>query len=160
MISTGFEVTVYFPFRLAVLPNLHIGKWQLASVVAETRRVVGLELLAQALQFRQQWRVMAANPAYLLRVLQERSGPQALDDDNLTGSFKPVRDEIAAFFEIDDGRRDRWVWLPCQQQIGSYTVRLHIEVVKLELEEFQGIKPLQKTKKTKLRISPNVKRPK
>ena len=134
MTPTGWEVTVRIPMRLHVLPNMRVHRRQLAELIANTRRIVGLELQVQARPFRREWEVMKANPRLRLQVLQVRNGPKLLDDDNCTGSFKPVRDAVATFFGIDDGRRDRWVWLPCEQQRGDYAVRVHLQVVKVEAE--------------------------
>jgi hypothetical protein len=39
-----------------------------------------------------------------------RIAPRALDDDNLQGAFKAVRDEVAAFFGVDDGPRGPIAW--------------------------------------------------
>lgn len=39
-----------------------------------------------------------------------RVAPRALDDDNLAGAFKAVRDEIAAFFGVDDGPKGPIAW--------------------------------------------------
>lgn len=39
-----------------------------------------------------------------------RIAPRMLDDDNLAGAFKSIRDEVAAFFGVDDGPRGPIAW--------------------------------------------------
>jgi hypothetical protein len=39
-----------------------------------------------------------------------RIAPRMLDDDNLRGAFKAIRDEVAAFFGVDDGPKGLIVW--------------------------------------------------
>jgi hypothetical protein len=99
---------------------------------------------------------MKSNPRLRLQVLQVRHGPVKLDDDNCTGSFKPVRDAIATFFGIDDGS-DRWVWLPCAQQLDFYQVRIFIRVVVAPSDFVEKQKRLKLPKKFK--PTPNVRKP-
>lgn len=47
--------------------------------------------------------VRATGPEARLVVTLTRVAPRLLDDDNLRGAFKGVRDEVAAFFGLDDG---------------------------------------------------------
>jgi hypothetical protein len=39
-----------------------------------------------------------------------RIAPRMLDDDNLAGAFKSIRDEVAAFFGVDDGPKGPIAW--------------------------------------------------
>jgi len=39
-----------------------------------------------------------------------RIAPRMLDDDNLQGAFKSIRDEVASFFGVDDGPRGPIAW--------------------------------------------------
>jgi len=39
-----------------------------------------------------------------------RVAPRALDDDNLAGAFKSIRDEIAYFWGVDDGPKGPIAW--------------------------------------------------
>lgn len=39
-----------------------------------------------------------------------RIAPRMLDDDNLAGAFKSIRDEVAAFFGVDDGPKGLIAW--------------------------------------------------
>jgi hypothetical protein len=47
--------------------------------------------------------------AEIVRVLLVRVSPRRLDDDNLRGALKAVRDAVAAWVGIDDGS-PRWEW--------------------------------------------------
>jgi hypothetical protein len=48
-------------------------------------------------------------PPFPVSVQFTRYGIQPLDNDNLTGAFKHVRDEIASFYKVDDGDPG-WKW--------------------------------------------------
>jgi hypothetical protein len=61
------------------------------------------------------------------RVLVTRIGPRTLDDDNLQGSGKAVRDAIAEWLGVDDGDRTRFVCRVAQER-GPYAVRVEILV--------------------------------
>jgi hypothetical protein len=45
-----------------------------------------------------------------------RIAPRALDDDNLAGAFKSIRDEVAAFFGVDDGLMGPIAWHYAQRK--------------------------------------------
>lgn len=60
-----------------------------------------------------------------LVVVITRVGPRRMDDDNLQGACKYVRDAIAAVIGVDDGsRRYTWVY---RQRIGKYAVQVDIK---------------------------------
>jgi hypothetical protein len=54
-----------------------------------------------------------------------RIGPRKLDDDNLAGSGKHVRDAVASCFDRDDA--DTFFAWQYEQQKGDYGVRIRIE---------------------------------
>lgn len=54
-----------------------------------------------------------------------RVGPHRLDDDNLQGACKYVRDQIAVEVGVDDGS-DIYTWV-CRQRVGGYSVVVDIE---------------------------------
>lgn len=54
-----------------------------------------------------------------------RVGPSKLDDDNLQGACKYVRDQIAELVGVDDGK-DFYTWL-YRQRRGEYSVEIEIE---------------------------------
>lgn len=60
-----------------------------------------------------------------LRVTFIRRGPRRLDDDNLAGSFKHLRDGIAAVFGVDDGK-PFWAWV-YRQEKGKHGAEIVIE---------------------------------
>ena len=57
-----------------------------------------------------------------------RISPSAikLDDDNLTASCKAVRDEIATWLKVDDGRADL-VAYSAHQERGPWGLRIEVE---------------------------------
>lgn len=55
-----------------------------------------------------------------------RYGKGQLDDDNLAGSFKHIRDGIADAFGVDD-RDKRYTWVYRQERSKFYGVRIEIE---------------------------------
>ena len=61
-----------------------------------------------------------------LVVTLTRYGKRDLDDDNLAGSFKAIRDEVAKQLGRDDGPKSgiRWQY---EQARGDYAVRIQIE---------------------------------
>lgn len=60
-----------------------------------------------------------------LVVMLERQSRGVLDDDNLRGAFKGVRDEIALWLGIDD-RDPRVRWSYAQQRAKQFAVRIRI----------------------------------
>jgi len=71
-------------------------------------------------------RVPAGRP---LRITLVRIGPRRLDDDNLAGALKHVRDGIADSLEIDDGDETQAVWSVVQENgpAGQYSIYVRIE---------------------------------
>lgn len=59
-----------------------------------------------------------------VRVLLVRRSPRRLDDDNLRGALKAVRDAVAAWVGIDDGS-SRWEWCYDQRK-GPLGVELYL----------------------------------
>ena len=53
--------------------------------------------------------------APLVRVLLVRTGPRKLDDDNLRGALKAVRDGVADWRGVDDGDAS-WEWIYAQER--------------------------------------------
>lgn len=123
---TRFEMQVNIPMYLPSLPNLRQMPLAGAATKKSIRKVVGSYLLAHGLPFRRLWNSMKGNPKFRLQVTLVRAGPQELDDDNNVGAFKPVRDELARFFDLDD-KSKRFAWHYAQSH-GGYEVRLHVEV--------------------------------
>lgn len=57
-----------------------------------------------------------------------RIAPRMLDDDNLVGAFKAIRDEVAAFFGVDDGPNGPIAWRYEQRREApkQYRVEIHL----------------------------------
>lgn len=63
-----------------------------------------------------------------LTVTLTRVGPRLLDDDNLRGSLKAVRDAVARWLEIDDRHRELVAYEYEQRLAGKGRVGVEIEV--------------------------------
>jgi hypothetical protein len=87
---------------------------KLARITSEERGIVGM-LLRTKLE--------RASCANVNRVELHRRGPKLLDDDNLRGSFKAVRDEIAAFLGTHDGPSSA-LKFEYSQDKGEYGIRI------------------------------------
>ena len=76
------------------------------------------------------WAAMRHHPFHGLvppfLVTLTRIGPRRMDDDNVAGGFKSVRDQIAKDLRVDDGDTDL-IGFVCTQQRGPYGVRITIE---------------------------------
>lgn len=55
-----------------------------------------------------------------------RIAPRMLDDDNLAGAFKSIRDEVAAFFGVDDGPKGPIAWRYEQRKGAPKQYAVHI----------------------------------
>jgi hypothetical protein len=55
-----------------------------------------------------------------------RFGKRLLDDDNLAGSFKAIRDEVAACLERDDGPKSGIRWVYSQQTAKEYWIEIEV----------------------------------
>ena len=79
---------------------------------------------AQRYTARSAMRDLTIPPAPLV-VTITRSGPRKLDDDNLHGACKAVRDGIADSIGVDDGS-DIYTWV-YKQVIGLYAVTIEVK---------------------------------
>lgn len=62
------------------------------------------------------------------RVSLKRIAPRKLDDDNLRGALKAVRDEVAAFLGVDDGdARVEWLYDQAKGGPRQYAVAISFE---------------------------------
>ncbi len=60
-------------------------------------------------------------------VLLTRIAPRSLDDDNLRGAFKAVRDEVARWLGVDDADpRVRWAYAQTRGRPKQYAARVTI----------------------------------
>jgi hypothetical protein len=99
------KVQVFVPIVTPSLVNLreHWSKRHRRTKMQRT--AVRLMLLCARLELRDLMRAQGLQ-VELVRHLQT---DRPLDDDNLRSALKGVRDEVAAFFQHDDGS-DFWVW--------------------------------------------------
>ena len=70
-----------------------------------------------------------------IEVTLTRIASRELDDDNLAGGFKAIRDEVAAVLGYDDGPRSGVTWRYAQQHARApkqYGVRITIREVRGE----------------------------
>lgn len=107
-----------------------------ARRVTEQRDRVAYLLASRGRPFRAAWlalcrdrRAVAPDAYPRLRVTLTRVAPRRLDDDNLAHAFKAIRDEVAAFFGVDDGRAC-WEWR-CEQAKGAPGFRIEVQLVEV-----------------------------
>lgn len=95
----------YIPIKLPSLANTRMHWRDMARLKKKQRRATQLTLIGKTV------------PPLPLTVTITRIGPRRLDDDNLSGACKYVRDQIAKFVGEDDGSPlYTWVY---QQRIGD-----------------------------------------
>lgn len=94
-----------------------------ARRVARERQDAGY-LLAAA------WRSQLPPAFEVVRVHFERVGKRLLDSDNLPGSCKAIRDEVACLLEVSDGPETGIEWTYSQKRglEPAVVVRLHLAV--------------------------------
>jgi len=67
-------------------------------------------------------------PALPCTVLMTRIAPRKLDDDNLRGAFKAVRDQVAAWLGVDDADpRVTWAYAQERGAVREYKARLDFQ---------------------------------
>ena len=64
-----------------------------------------------------------------LTVTLTRYGKRLLDDDNLAGSFKAIRDEVAAQLGRDDNPKSGISWVYKQDKSKEYWIEILVEAV-------------------------------
>lgn len=102
---TGLEIQV--PIALPSASNLREHWGAKARRVLAQRRATALSF--KALMATRETllalpvRISELMPVFPLAVTLTRQSPRKLDDDNLRGAFKAVRDEVAAQLGVDDG---------------------------------------------------------
>ncbi len=97
---------------------------------ANTRQGASSEMRrkkAQRSAARDRLRALAASlPALPATVTLVRIGRRLLDDDNLSGAMKHVRDGVADAYRVDDGS-PLYRWVPGQRIGPAYAVEIRIE---------------------------------
>jgi hypothetical protein len=109
-------VTLSIPMRLPSASNLR-EPWQARHRrVKLQRRIVAVCLTGRPA------------PALPVVVTMERIAPRALDDDNLRGAFKAVRDELARWLGVADNHPDvTWAYGQRRGGVGEYAVDVRVE---------------------------------
>lgn len=98
--SKNSTIIAYIPIETVSEPNQR-DHWAVKSSRVKTQRYCVWLFLSR--------RLYKANPSHKVDIFLTRIGKRFLDDDNLAGAFKAVRDEIAALIGIDDGdSRLKW----------------------------------------------------
>jgi hypothetical protein len=90
---------------------------------AQRSRIVQLERKATALSF--PWWAKSTRPPVDVLLVRVGPGTRPMDDDNLRGSLKGVRDEIAKQLGVDDGQRSL-IRFDYGQERGVWSVRVEI----------------------------------
>jgi hypothetical protein len=111
------ELTVFLPLRTVSLTNQR-EHWSKRSKRANTHR----NITAAKCRF-----AGAASLAPPLRVELVRCAPRILDDDNICGALKNVRDGVADALGIDDGdSRVEWAYAQEKTTKAATGVRVRI----------------------------------
>lgn len=121
-------VTISWPMKLPSASNLREHWAAKAKRVKAQRKATALMLSANRVAEHVMMLEMAGGLASPKRIAVRltRVSPRPLDDDNLRGAFKAVRDQVAAYFEVDDrDPRIRWGYA---QAKGPATVRIDFAV--------------------------------
>lgn len=96
--------------------------------MARHRRVAAERFATAALIRSQMAQQRARMPQLPVAVTLTREGPGELDDDNLRGSLKAIRDEVAAWFKTDD-RDPRITWAYAQRSRKTWGVAITVQEV-------------------------------
>jgi hypothetical protein len=120
-------VTVTIPMTLPSVANGNKGgHWAVRARRTKAQRAsVGLMLRANTVALRLAGSHGMQLPGLICTLT--RVSPRALDSDNLAFAFKAVRDEVAAYFGVDDADpRVEWRY---EQAKGKACVRIAFDVV-------------------------------
>lgn len=104
-----------------------------AGKTKRERQKVTLAWLTQPLMFRHS--VVASVRTFGVIVKLTRVGPRKLDDDNLAGSLKAVRDAIAAALGVDD-RDPKVQWAYSQYPAGRGNYWVEVSITSKPFSEF------------------------
>jgi hypothetical protein len=111
--------TIAIPLRLGAALNARV-HWTARAKRAKTERAI----VAAALRHHPFTADKVPSSCTLTRI-----APRALDDDNLAGAFKSIRDEVAAFFDVDDGPKGPIAWRYAQRkgEPRQYGIEINLE---------------------------------
>jgi len=114
--------TIAIPLRLGAALNARV-HWTARAKRAKTERaIVGAALRCHR-------RPMLSGDTPPTTCTLTRIAPRALDDDNLAGAFKSIRDEVAYFWGVDDGPKGPIVWRYAQRkgEPRQYGIEINLE---------------------------------
>lgn len=94
--------------------------WAVRAKRVKEQRGVTMLVLQSAMRFR---------PLLPVKVTLTRIAPRRLDDDNLRSALKGVRDSVAEWLGVDDGRDDLVRYEYGQETAKRYAVRVSLEEV-------------------------------
>ncbi len=98
--------TIAIPLKLGAALNARV-HWTARAKRSKTERAI----VGAALRHHPFTAEETPSTCTLVRV-----APRALDDDNLAGAFKSIRDEVASFFDVDDGPKGPIAWHYAQRK--------------------------------------------
>lgn len=102
-------------------PNIREHHFARARRVKAERSSVCGSLLVQC---GPDWKQQLGGPPYVVTLV--RVGPHGLDEDNVQGACKAIRDQVAAELGLDDSPRSPITWR-YEQRKGEYGVEVRIE---------------------------------
>lgn len=114
-------VSVTIPMTLPSAGNLH-EHWRKRHQRIKAQRAATL------LAMKARGKIITIVGAWSMTVTLTRIAPRALDSDNLAFAFKGVRDEVAAYFGVNDND-PRLVWRYAQSKGKPAAVRIDFDVV-------------------------------
>lgn len=125
MNSPILQVSIPIRTRLGLNSREH---WRARSArVKKEREQVGLALLTVNKQLRAAYDLLHKGDT-ALAIGMKRISPGTLDDDNLVGSLKGIRDAVAFALGIDDrDKRVAWIYEQGKGAPKEYAVRVRIE---------------------------------
>lgn len=115
ILKEGRGVKFHIPIRLPSLSNMSHAHWRRLTGIKKEQRAATLRALKECSK---------DLPPAPITVKITRVGVRKLDDDNLQGACKYVRDEIAKAYGIDDAS-SLYTW-QYGQRIGEYGVEVEI----------------------------------
>mgnify|MGYP003396394007 FL=1 len=118
------SVTVEIPMALPSVANGSHGHWSTRAKRVKAQRHATLMMLQV-----NQGRInsLGGFAGAALVVTLTRVSPRSLDSDNLAYAFKAVRDEVAAYFGVNDND-PRIVWKYAQERGKPASVRITFDV--------------------------------
>jgi hypothetical protein len=117
-------MTVEFSIPIRTKPGLNEREhWRVrAARVKKERSATRVLMLSAWRRFHQ----VPPEPPWLVTLTRASPGTRPMDDDNLPGSLKAIRDEVASVLGVDDGDKAR-IRFAYAQERGEWGVRVRIE---------------------------------